>query len=90
MRKNMEMHKGLIHSQRILLGLTQKGVSREKAYEIVQKSAMTVWNEGVDFLDELKKDESVMDGFSKEELEDKFDLGYHSKYIDSIFQKVFG
>ena len=90
MEKNMNKYKGLIHSQRVLLALTQKGISREKAYEIVQKNAMVVWKTGIDFFEQLRKDKIVTSIFTIDELQEKFDLGYHSKYIDTIFKKVFG
>ena len=89
MEKNLNKFKGLIHSQRILLALTQKGLSREEAYEIVQSNAMKVWNEGVDFYDELKNDTRVVKALNHNELEANFDITYHLKYIETIFNKVF-
>ncbi|MAB87663.1 MAG: adenylosuccinate lyase, partial [Rhodobacteraceae bacterium] len=78
------------HSQRVLLALTQKGVSREDSYRLVQRNAMRVWEQGADFLTELKADPEVMATMSAEEIEDKFDLGYHTKHVDTIFARVFG
>ena len=89
MQKNLNKFNGLIHSQRILLALTQKGVSREEAYEIVQSNAMKVWNEGVDFYDELKNDTRVVKALNHNELEANFDTTYHLKHIETIFNKVF-
>ncbi|CDO58465.1 Adenylosuccinate lyase [Candidatus Phaeomarinobacter ectocarpi] len=88
MQANMDKLGGLMHSQRVLLALTQKGVSREDSYRLVQRNAMPVWRgEGV-FLDLLKADEDVV--LSDAELEDLFDLGYHTKHVDTIFKRVFG
>ncbi len=90
MQANMDKLGGLIHSQRVLLALTQAGVSREDAYRLVQRNAMPVWRgEGV-FLDLLKADEEVRDALSETELENLFDLGYHLKHVDTIFARVFG
>jgi adenylosuccinate lyase len=80
---------GLMHSQRVLLALTQAGVSREDAYRLVQRNAMKVWHEGADFFEELTGDEEVMASLSRDELEDLFDLGYHTKHVDTIFARVF-
>ena len=90
MMKNMNKFKGLVHSQRVLLALTQAGVSREDAYRLVQRNAMKVWEEGKDFLEELLSDEEVRAALSKEEIEEKFDLTYHTKHVDTIFNRVFG
>ena len=87
---NMNKFKGLIHSQRVLLALTQKGVSREDSYSLVQQNAMRVWEQGADFLTELKADPDVMKVMTVEEIEDKFDLEYHTKHVDTIFERVFG
>ena len=86
---NMNKFKGLIHSQRILLALTQKGLSREDSYRLVQKSAMRVWEQGADFLTELKTDSEVLKVMTVKEIEDKFDLEYHTKHVETIFQRVF-
>ena len=87
---NMIKFRGLVHSQRVLLALTQKGVSREDAYRLVQRNAMKVWEEGKDFLTELKGDAEVTAALSEAELEEKFDLAYHTKHVDTIFARVFG
>ena len=90
MRTNLERFRGLIHSQRVLLALTQKGVSREDAYRLVQRNAMKVWEEGADFLTELKSDPEVGTALSSAELEKLFDLAHHTRHVDTIFQRVFG
>ncbi|WEK49726.1 MAG: adenylosuccinate lyase [Candidatus Kaistia colombiensis] len=90
MQKNLDRLGGLVHSQRVLLALTQKGASREDAYSLVQRNAMKVWEQGADFLTELKADPDVTALLSDAEIEEKFDLGYHTKYIDTIFRRVFG
>ena len=87
---NMNKFRGLIHSQRVLLALTQAGVSREDAYHLVQRNAMKVWEQGKDFMAELKADPDVIAALSIAEIEDNFDLGYHTKYVDTIFKRVFG
>ena len=87
---NMNKFKGLIHSQRVLLALTQAGVSREDSYRLVQRNAMKVWEQGKDFLEELLADEEVLAALSEEEIRDKFDLAYHTKHVDTIFKRVFG
>ena len=89
MNRNLDRFNGLIHSQRVLLALTQKGVSREDAYEIVQSNAMKVWNDGVDFYNVLKNDPRVLNALTESELETNFDLSYHLKHVDTIFDKVF-
>jgi adenylosuccinate lyase len=90
MQKNLDRLGGLVHSQRVLLALTQKGASREDAYSLVQRNAMKVWEQGADFLTELKADADVKALLSDAEIEEKFDLGYHTKQIDTIFRRVFG
>jgi len=90
MMANLEKFRGLIHSQRVMLALTQKGVSREDAYALVQRNAMKVWEEGADFLAELKADAEVATALSDTEIEALFDLGYHTKHVDTIFARVFG
>jgi len=90
MKKNLDRLGGLIHSQRVLLALTQKGVSREDAYRLVQRNAMPVWRGEGEFLDMLKKDPEVAARLSDAELADLFDLGYHFKHVDTIFARVFG
>ncbi|KQN31540.1 adenylosuccinate lyase [Sphingomonas sp. Leaf34] len=90
MLKNLNKMGGLVHSQRVLLALTQAGVSREDAYRLVQRNAMKVWDSdgALSLLDLLKADPDVT--LSDAELEDKFDLGYHLKHVDTIFARVFG
>ena len=90
MLKNLNKFRGLVHSQRVLLALTQAGVSREDAYRLVQRNAMKVWEEGKDFLEELLGDQEVRAALSEEEIREKFDLGYHTKHVDTIFKRVFG
>ncbi len=87
---NMNKFRGLIHSQRVLLALTQAGVSREDAYRLVQRNAMKVWEEGKDFLEELLADNDVGNALAETELREKFNLDYHTKHVDTIFQRVFG
>lgn len=89
MQKNMDKLGGLVFSQRVLLALTQAGVSREDAYSLVQRNAMKVWQEGKDFLTELLADMEVRKALSEEEVRSKFDLGYHTKHIDTVFARVF-
>src|SRR6478609_1061691 len=81
---------GLVHSQRLLIALTQKGASREDAYKFVQRNAMPVWRGEGDFQTLLKKDPDVKKYLSDAEIEEKFDLGYHFKHVDTIFRRVFG
>lgn len=94
---NMDRLGGLVHSQRILLALTQKGLSREDSYRLVQRNAMKVWDSyqkggsaDVDFLDELLGDAEVRGALSEAEIREMFDLGYHTKHVDTIFRRVFG
>jgi adenylosuccinate lyase len=90
MQKNLDRLGGLIHSQRVLLALTQKGAPREDAYRLVQRNAMKVWQGGGDFLSFLKADPEVRKYLSEAELAANFDLGYHLKGVDTIFKRVFG
>ena len=92
MQANLDAMGGLVHSQRVLLALTQAGVSREDAYRLVQRNAMKVWesNGTLSLLDLLKADEEVTAALSDEQLEEKFDLDYHFKHVDTIFARVFG
>jgi len=90
MMKNLNKFRGLVHSQRVLLALTQAGVSREDSYRLVQRNAMKVWEEGKDFLEELLADQEVRAALSEEDIREKFDLGYHTKHVDTIFKRVFG
>ena len=89
MKRNLELTRGLYNSQRVLLTLTEKGMSREEAYQLVQRHAMSVWEEGKDFLTELKNDKTVIKSLDQEELEGCFDLSYHIKHVDTIFKRVF-
>ena len=86
---NMNKFRGLVHSQRVLLALTQAGVSREDAYRLVQRNAMKVWEEGKDFMEELLGDEEVRKALSEDEIAEKFDISYHTKHVDTIFSRVF-
>ena len=90
MMKNLDRLGGLVHSQRVMLALTQKGLSREDAYRLVQRNAMPVWRGEGDFLTLLKADKEVKAAMSDAEIEEKFDLGYHLKHVDTIFKRVFG
>ncbi len=89
MMRNLNQFRGLVHSQRVLLALTQAGVSREDSYRLVQRNAMKVWNEDGDFLEDLLADQDVRASLSEEEIREKFDLGYHTKHVDTIFARVF-
>jgi adenylosuccinate lyase len=91
MQKNLDRLGGLVHSQRVMLALTQKGVAREDAYRLVQRNAMKVWNgEASDFQALLKADPEVTAKLSPKEIEERFDLGYHLKHVDTVFRRVFG
>ncbi|MBN2740526.1 MAG: adenylosuccinate lyase [Rhodobacteraceae bacterium] len=90
MLANMNKFKGLVMSQRVLLALTQAGVSREDSYKLVQRNAMKVWEKGADFREELLADADVRAALSEDEINEKFDLGYHTKHVDTIFKRVFG
>ncbi len=91
MMKNLDRMGGLVHSQRILLALTQAGVSREDAYTLVQRNAMKVWESdgALSLLALLKDDKDVTAALTPSQIEDKFDLGYHLRHIDTIFARVF-
>lgn len=91
MQKNLDKMGGLVHSQRVLLALTQAGVSREDAYALVQRNAMKVWESdgALSLLNLLKADADVTKAMSASELEEKFDLGYHFRQVDTIFSRVF-
>src|ERR1700736_1120973 len=89
MRKNLDRLGGLIHSQRVLIALTQKGVDREDAYRLVQRNAMKAWAGEGDFLALLKADKDVRKHLSETELADKFDLKFHFAHVDTIFRRVF-
>ena len=92
MQKNLDRMGGLVHSQRVLLALTQAGVSREDSYRLVQRNAMKVWESDgeLSLLELLKADPEVTAALSPAEIDDKFDLGYHFKHVDTIFARVFG
>ena len=90
MKKNLDGLGGLVHSQRVLLALTQKGMSREDAYAAVQRNAMKAWEQGGDFQSNLKADKEVMARLSPADVADLFDLGYHTRHVDTIFARVFG
>jgi adenylosuccinate lyase len=90
MAKNLDRLGGLVHSQRVMLALTQKGVSREDSYAMVQRNAMPVWRGEGEFLTLLKKDPDVSKALSSSDLEALFDLGYHTAHVDTIFKRVFG
>ncbi|MBV9260487.1 MAG: adenylosuccinate lyase, partial [Pseudolabrys sp.] len=90
MQKNLDSLLGLVHSQRILIALTQKGVAREDAYRLVQRNAMKVWSGEHEFMALLKADPDVSNALSAKEIEANFDLGYHLKHVDTIFKRVFG
>jgi adenylosuccinate lyase len=90
MARNLDRLGGLVHSQRILIALTQKGVAREEAYSLVQRNAMKAWRGEGDFFTLLGLDDDVRRHLSKEELSDNFNLDYHFKHVDTIFERVFG
>lgn len=89
MEKNLNQLGGLVFSQRVLLALTQAGVSREDSYRLVQRNAMAAWKEG-DFLGKLKADDEVSAALSAEALDDLFDMAHHTRHVDTIFTRVFG
>ena len=91
MKKNLDRLGGLVHSQRVLLALTQKGMAREDAYRVVQRNAMKIWRaEATDFLALLKADPDVRKHLSEAEIAAHFDLAHHVKHVDMIFERVFG
>jgi len=92
MQRNLDLMGGLVHSQRVMLALTQAGASREDAYRLVQRNAMQVWESGgrLSLADLLKADEEVAALLSPAEIDANFDLDYHFKHIDTIFERVFG
>ncbi len=90
MMANLDGQGGLVHSQRVMLALTQKGLSRENAYAAVQRNAMKAWSENGDFLALLKADDEVAAKLSANDLDKLFDLGYHLKHVDTIFRRIFG
>jgi adenylosuccinate lyase len=90
MLKNLNQMRGLVFSQKILLDLTQAGVSREDSYRMVQRNAMKVWEEGKDFQEELLADTDVVAALGEDKIRESFDLNYHLKHVDTIFKRVFG
>jgi adenylosuccinate lyase len=90
MRTNLDRLGGLIHSQRVLLALTEAGLSREEAYGLVQRNAKKVWEKNVNFLDALLADKDITRALPEKTLRAQFDLGYHTKHVDTIFERVFG
>jgi adenylosuccinate lyase len=90
MQENLDRTQGLVHSQRVLLALTQKGVGREESYRMVQRNAMRAWNGEGSLLDLLKADADVSTALSAKQLDALFDLDYHFKHVDTIFRRVFG
>ena len=90
MQKNLDQMKGLVFSQKILLDLTQAGVSREDSYRLVQRNAMKVWEQGKDFLTELLADPEVSGALGESKIRESFDLNYHLKHVNTIFKRVFG
>ena len=90
MKANLDKLGGLVHSQQVLLALTQKGVSREDSYVYVQRNAMKIWAEGGSYLDKLKADEDVASKLTSSELDVLFDLNQHFRHVDTIFDRVFG
>ena len=90
MQANLDKLGGLVHSQQVLLALTQKGVSRENAYVYVQRNAMKIWADGGSYLEKLKSDEDVSAYLTDQELDTLFDLEQHFQHVDTIFKRVFG
>ena len=90
MQKNLDRLGGLVHSQRVLIALTQKGASREDSYKLVQRNAMPVWRGEGEFMTLLKADTDVKTYLTDADIEEQFDLGYHFKHVDTIFARVFG
>jgi adenylosuccinate lyase len=92
MQKNLDRMGGLVHSQRVLLALTQAGASREDSYRLVQRNAMQVWQSDgeLSLLELLKADPEVSALLTPQQIEERFDLGYHLKHVDTIFERVFG
>ncbi len=90
MQANMNRFRGLIHSQRVLLALTQAGVSREDAYRLVQRNAMKVWKQRADFETELRADPEVTAALSDAQIGALFDLAHHTRHVETIFRRVFG
>ncbi len=89
MKRNLERQGGLVFSQRVLLALTQKGASREKSYELVQRNAMAAWRGQGDFLANLVADKEVLEYLGPDEIGPLFDFGFYTKHVDEIFERVF-
>ncbi|RLB07663.1 MAG: hypothetical protein DRG50_02160 [Deltaproteobacteria bacterium] len=89
MRRNLELTKGLIHSQQLLLALIRKGISRGDAYQWVQRNAMRAWSEGKDFRSIVAADKDITNILSEKEINDIFDLNIHLRYVNEIFKRVF-
>jgi len=90
MKKNLERLGGLVHSQRVMLALTQKGMAREEAYAVVQRNAMRAWKGEADFFSSLAADKDVRKHLGEAELKENFDLAHHFKHVHTIFERVFG
>jgi adenylosuccinate lyase len=90
MRENLARAKGLIHSQRVLLALTAAGLGRQEAYEIVQRHALDAWRRGERLLDRLRAEPAVTTRLSEKQLGALFELDYHIRHVDTIFERVFG
>ena len=90
MQTNIERLGGLVFSQRVLLALTQSGMSREDAYKVVQRNAMPVWEESADFLELLKADAEVTEFLDAAALEGLFDMAHHARHVETVFKRVFG
>jgi len=89
MINNLNKTKGLIFSQQVLIKLAEKGLERQKAYVMVQKNAMKVWESGQDFKELIMEDADICKNLSKKEIEEMFDVNYHLKHVDEIFERVF-
>jgi adenylosuccinate lyase len=89
MKKNLELTKVLIFSQQVMLLLMKKGLERQKAYDMVRRDALRVWDEGIDFKSLVLQDKEISSYLSPEEIEEVFDLRYHLRYVDHIFEMVF-
>jgi adenylosuccinate lyase len=89
MQRNLDKLGGLVFSQRVLLALTQAGVSREESYTLVQRNAMKVWEQGKDFLTELLADKQVTKAIKPTDIRKLFDVNYHTKHVNTIFKRVF-
>jgi adenylosuccinate lyase len=90
MARNLNQLRGLVHSQRILLALVDKGFTREQAYAAVQRNAMKVWEKGADFKKELNADAEIAAKLTPADLDEFFDMNYHTKHVDTVFKRVFG